>query len=136
MTVVTRADVETALKSYVDPYLEQDLVAAKCLGQVRIENGHVELDVEFHRDAPSGRRRAFGDENRCPCTEVEVQTRDDVADRRPLRVIDGRRVGLRRLADPDLRDGGGCRGGIKGVRSLANSKRDRASRGDDSMRYD
>ncbi|MCC9002462.1 MAG: iron-sulfur cluster carrier protein ApbC [Candidatus Competibacter sp.] len=47
MTVVTRADVETALKSYVDPYLEQDLVAAKCLGQVRIENGHVELDVEL-----------------------------------------------------------------------------------------
>ena len=57
MTAVTRADVETALKGYVDPYLEQDLIAAKCVRRVQTENGRVEVDVELgfpaagHRDA-------------------------------------------------------------------------------------
>ena len=47
MTAVTRADVEAALKGYVDPYLEQDLVAAKCVKAIRIEGNRVELDLEL-----------------------------------------------------------------------------------------
>ncbi|MDG4554726.1 MAG: iron-sulfur cluster carrier protein ApbC [Candidatus Competibacter sp.] len=47
MTTVARADVETALKGYVDPYLEQDLIAAKCVKAIRIEAGRVEIDVEL-----------------------------------------------------------------------------------------
>jgi len=47
MTAVTRADVEIALKGYVDPYLEKDLIAAKCVRQIRTENGRVEVDVDL-----------------------------------------------------------------------------------------
>ncbi len=47
MTAVSRADVETALKGYVDPYLEQDLIAAKCVKDIRIEAGRIEVDVEL-----------------------------------------------------------------------------------------
>lgn len=47
MTAITRAAVETALKGYVDPYLEQDLLAAKCLKQIRIEGDRVEVEIEL-----------------------------------------------------------------------------------------
>ena len=47
MTAVSRTAVETALKDYVDPYLEQDLIAAKCVKNIRCENGRVEVDVEL-----------------------------------------------------------------------------------------
>ncbi|MDS4020520.1 MAG: iron-sulfur cluster carrier protein ApbC [Candidatus Competibacter sp.] len=47
MTVASRADVENALKGFVDPYLERDLVAAKCVKQIRTEVGRVEVDVEL-----------------------------------------------------------------------------------------
>ncbi|HRX71200.1 MAG: iron-sulfur cluster carrier protein ApbC [Candidatus Competibacteraceae bacterium] len=48
MSVVSRTDVENALKGYVDPYLEQDLIAAKCVKQIRTEeNGRVEIYVEL-----------------------------------------------------------------------------------------
>ncbi len=47
MTVVARADVETALKGYVDPYLEKDLVTAKCVKTIQTEDGRVEVEVEL-----------------------------------------------------------------------------------------
>ncbi|MCB1921402.1 MAG: iron-sulfur cluster carrier protein ApbC [Candidatus Competibacteraceae bacterium] len=48
MSVVSRTDVENALKGYVDPYLEQDLIAAKCVKQIQTEeNGRVEIHVEL-----------------------------------------------------------------------------------------
>ena len=47
MTAVSRTAVETALKGYVDPYLEKDLVAAKCVKTIRTENGRVEVEVEL-----------------------------------------------------------------------------------------
>lgn len=47
MTVVTRADVETALKGYVDPYLGQDLVTAKSVGSIQVGEGRVEVAVEL-----------------------------------------------------------------------------------------
>ncbi|CDH45139.1 iron-sulfur cluster carrier protein ApbC [Candidatus Contendibacter odensensis] len=47
MTAVSRTDVETALKGYVDPYLGQDLVVANCIKQIRTEEGRIEVDVEL-----------------------------------------------------------------------------------------
>ncbi len=47
MTVVSRADVENALRGYVDPYLEKDLVAAKSIKAIRIEGNRVEVEVEL-----------------------------------------------------------------------------------------
>ena len=47
MTAITRTVVETALKGYIDPYLEQDLIAAKCLKQIRIEGDRVEIEIEL-----------------------------------------------------------------------------------------
>ncbi|HCK82863.1 MAG TPA: iron-sulfur cluster carrier protein ApbC [Candidatus Competibacter sp.] len=47
MTAVTRADVETALKGYMDPYLDQDLLAAKCVKAIRVDGSRVELDIEL-----------------------------------------------------------------------------------------
>ena len=47
MTAVSRTDVENALKGYVDPYLEQDLVTAKCVRQIQVAEGRVAVDVEL-----------------------------------------------------------------------------------------
>jgi len=48
MTAVSRADVENALKGYVDPYLEQDLVTAKCVKQIQTgDDGRIEVAVEL-----------------------------------------------------------------------------------------
>ena len=47
MTAVTRADVETALKGYMDPYLDQDLLAAKCVKAIRVDGSRVDLDIEL-----------------------------------------------------------------------------------------
>jgi len=47
MTAVTRADVETALKGYVDPYLDQDLIAAKCVKAIQIDGSRLTLDIEL-----------------------------------------------------------------------------------------
>jgi hypothetical protein len=44
MTAVSRADVENALKGYVDPYLDQDLVATKCVKRIQIEGSRIELE--------------------------------------------------------------------------------------------
>ena len=45
MADVTQLQVETALKEMVDPYLEQDLVTAKCVKNIGVEGGKVVLDV-------------------------------------------------------------------------------------------
>ena len=47
MTAVSRTEVETALKGYVDPYLEKDLVTAKCVKTIQTEGGRVEVEVEL-----------------------------------------------------------------------------------------
>ncbi|MDS4057785.1 MAG: iron-sulfur cluster carrier protein ApbC [Candidatus Contendobacter sp.] len=47
MTALSRADVENTLKGYVDPYLEKDLVSAKCVKTIRTEGGRVEVEVEL-----------------------------------------------------------------------------------------
>lgn len=45
MTDVSRLQVETALKQYIDPYLDKDLVSTRCVRNITIENGKVEIDV-------------------------------------------------------------------------------------------
>lgn len=53
MTAVTRSDVENALKGYVDPYLEKDLITAKSIRQIEVENGRIAIDVELGFPAAS-----------------------------------------------------------------------------------
>ena len=45
MSNVTKEQVENALKQYIDPYLEKDLVAAGCIKNVAIDGDKVTVDV-------------------------------------------------------------------------------------------
>lgn len=45
MSSVTREQVESAIKQYIDPYLDQDLVTAKCVKDVRIEGDKATVEV-------------------------------------------------------------------------------------------
>lgn len=45
MTELDRGLIEAALQSYVEPHLGKDLVAAKCVKDIRLEGGHVHLDL-------------------------------------------------------------------------------------------
>lgn len=51
MSQLTQSQVETALASYTDPYLETDLISAGALRSVQIEGARV--DVELELDYPS-----------------------------------------------------------------------------------
>jgi ATP-binding protein involved in chromosome partitioning len=45
MADVSQLQVETALKEVIDPYLEQDLVAAKCVKNIKVDGGTVAVDI-------------------------------------------------------------------------------------------
>lgn len=45
MAEVSQLQVETALKEVIDPYLEQDLVSAKCIKDIAIDGGKVTVNV-------------------------------------------------------------------------------------------
>jgi ATP-binding protein involved in chromosome partitioning len=45
MTEVARLDVEAALKEVVDPYLDQDLIAAKAVKQITVDGAGVTIDL-------------------------------------------------------------------------------------------
>ena len=45
MADVSQLQVETALKAVIDPYLEQDLVAAKCVKNIKVDGGKIAVDV-------------------------------------------------------------------------------------------
>ncbi len=47
MADVSQQQVETALKAVIDPYLEQDLVAAKAVKNIAVDGGKVTVDVEL-----------------------------------------------------------------------------------------
>lgn len=47
MTTIARTDVENALRSYVDPYLEKDLVSAKCVKNIDISAERITVDIEL-----------------------------------------------------------------------------------------
>ena len=45
MADVSKTQVEEALKTYIDPYLETDLVSAKAIKNISIDGGKVNVDV-------------------------------------------------------------------------------------------
>ncbi|MGF1527895.1 MAG: iron-sulfur cluster carrier protein ApbC [Candidatus Competibacterales bacterium] len=47
MSTLDRAAVEAALKGYTDPYLKQDLLAAKAVKDIRLEGDRVTVEVEL-----------------------------------------------------------------------------------------
>jgi ATP-binding protein involved in chromosome partitioning len=47
MADISQQQVETALKAVIDPYLEQDLVAAKAVKKISIDGGKVTVDIEL-----------------------------------------------------------------------------------------
>lgn len=47
MSSMTRDQIEAALTGYKDPYLAQDLVAARCIKDIRVDGGRVEVSVEM-----------------------------------------------------------------------------------------
>lgn len=51
MTEISRNQIEDALKSYTDPYLNQDLVSAGAVRDIRIQGADVAVDI--HLDYPS-----------------------------------------------------------------------------------
>jgi len=47
MTSVTREQVETALAAYLDPYLGQDLVSARCIKEINVAGDRVSVAVQM-----------------------------------------------------------------------------------------
>ncbi len=47
MMIITRSEVETAIKEYIDPYLEQDLISAKAVRDIRVDGDRVKVDVQL-----------------------------------------------------------------------------------------
>ncbi len=45
MSSISRDQIETAIKQYIDPYLESDLVSAKAIKNIVEDNGKVTIDV-------------------------------------------------------------------------------------------
>ncbi len=50
MSDISRAQAEAALSSYIDPYLESDLVSAGCVRDIRIDQQRISVDI--HLDYP------------------------------------------------------------------------------------
>ncbi len=57
MSNLSRAQVEAAIQTYVDPYLEKDLLAAKAIRDIRVDGGRVAVDVELGFPARGYRER-------------------------------------------------------------------------------
>jgi ATP-binding protein involved in chromosome partitioning len=53
MTDLTKEGVEQALQGFVEPHLGKDLVAAKCVKDIRIDGGSVVLEIELGFPAKS-----------------------------------------------------------------------------------
>jgi ATP-binding protein involved in chromosome partitioning len=47
MADISQQQVETTIKTYVDPYLEKDLVSAKCIKGIQIEGDTVTINITF-----------------------------------------------------------------------------------------
>jgi ATP-binding protein involved in chromosome partitioning len=45
MAGISRQQVETAIKQYIDPYLEKDLVSTKCVKNIQVEGDTVTVDL-------------------------------------------------------------------------------------------
>lgn len=47
MADVAQSQIEEALKAYIDPYLEKDLVSAKAIKNIKVDGGNVTIDVVY-----------------------------------------------------------------------------------------
>ncbi|MDH5377986.1 MAG: iron-sulfur cluster assembly protein, partial [Gammaproteobacteria bacterium] len=47
MSEISQVMVETALKNYIDPYLEKDLVSTKAIKSIAIEGGHITVSIQL-----------------------------------------------------------------------------------------
>ena len=47
MADVAQSQIEEALKTYIDPYLESDLVSTKTVKDIKVDNGNVSIDVLY-----------------------------------------------------------------------------------------
>jgi ATP-binding protein involved in chromosome partitioning len=47
MTALTQETIHNVLKNYIDPYLQKDLVSAKCIKNISISDNNVTVDVEL-----------------------------------------------------------------------------------------
>jgi ATP-binding protein involved in chromosome partitioning len=47
MADVAQSQIEEALKTYIDPYLEQDLVSAKAVKNINVDGGNVTIDILY-----------------------------------------------------------------------------------------
>ena len=45
MSEVTKEQIESAIKDYIEPHLERDLVAANCVKEIAIEGDHVKVGI-------------------------------------------------------------------------------------------
>jgi hypothetical protein len=55
MADVTQSQVEEKLASYVDPYLEKDLVSSKCIKEIGIDGDTASVQVVLGLSRPAGR---------------------------------------------------------------------------------
>lgn len=47
MAEVTKEQIEAAIKGYIEPHMEKNLVDAKCVKAVNIDGGNVSVTVEL-----------------------------------------------------------------------------------------
>ncbi|WP_455210509.1 iron-sulfur cluster assembly protein, partial [Kaarinaea lacus] len=47
MATVTREQIENAIKQYIDPWLEKDLLSAKCVKNISVDGGKVTVQVSL-----------------------------------------------------------------------------------------
>jgi ATP-binding protein involved in chromosome partitioning len=53
MSAVTRDQVETAIREVIDPFLEQDLVSAKCVKDIAVDGAKVKVSIQLGYPAKS-----------------------------------------------------------------------------------
>ena len=82
MSNVSQSQVETAIKEYIDPYLEKDLVSAKCVKQIDVDGDKVKVRVQLGYPAKGYQDELVAELNKriealdgVSGAEVEVDTR-------------------------------------------------------------
>lgn len=78
MAEVSQSQVELALKGFIDPYMQQDLVSAKAVKKINVKNGHVTVDVVLGYPA-AGLRAGWTDKLKSKIEAIAGVTRADVS---------------------------------------------------------
>ena len=77
MTDVSRSEIEGALKTYIDPYLQQDLITAKAVRTIAVDGGRVSVEVVLGYPA-AGVRTQLVEALKAKAEAVEGVTRADI----------------------------------------------------------